>query len=77
MKTPDQISFNKRMDELIQNVLSQNLLTPEFRAEYVKAMNLYRRVAEYDTQLAWDILDSTFMYCCTFSLGIIEKFGKK
>ena len=61
------------MDELVENVLGQNLLTPEFRAEYVKAVSLYRRVAEYDTELAWELFVSTAMYCYSFFDGVIEK----
>lgn len=32
----------------IENVTRPNLLTLEFRDEYVKAMKLYRKVADYD-----------------------------
>jgi len=43
------------MDEVVQNVLKQILLTPLFRTEYVKAMNLYKRIAKYDIQLPRDV----------------------
>ncbi|MGP8125135.1 MAG: hypothetical protein ACLQEQ_04600 [Nitrososphaerales archaeon] len=70
---PDLVRFNRRMDELIENVVGQNLLTPEFRAQYVKAVGLYRRVAESDTELAWDLFVSTAMYSYSFFEGLIEK----
>jgi hypothetical protein len=53
--------FNRRMDELVENVISRNLVSPEYRAEYVKAAGLYRRVAEYDPRLAQEFLLSTTM----------------
>jgi hypothetical protein len=73
----NQAQFSKKMDQLVQNVISQNVGTPEFRAEYVKATNLYRRVAEYDVQLAQELLLSTFMFAYTFAIGTTEKIFRR
>jgi len=75
---PDLVRFNSRMDELVENVISGNLLTPEFRTEYIKAVGLYRRVAEYDTQLAGELFISTAMFSYRFAVGVIaEVFNSK
>jgi len=58
------VRFDQKMDELLANVIGQNLGTPEFRTEYVKATNLYKRVAEYDVELASELLP-----CKTMSVG--------
>ena len=41
------IHFNQHMDKLVENLISRNLVSSEYRVEYVKAAGLYRRVAEY------------------------------
>ena len=71
------VRFNEEMDELVANVISNNLGTPEFRTEYVKAANLYKRVAEYDVELASELLPSTMMFAYTFALGIIDKVADR
>jgi hypothetical protein len=75
----ERIRFNQWIDELVGNVISRNLGTAEFRAEYVKAANLYKRVAEFDPKLASDLWLSTMMVSYTFALGIardLVKLGK-
>ena len=75
-RNDDVTRFNKRIEELIENIPSQNLLTPQFRTEYVRVMNLYKKVADYDTQLARDILESTFMFTYAFAAGCLEEIQK-
>ena len=53
--------------------MSNDLLTPEFRREYIKATKLYRRVAEYDTDLANDIMVSTFLISYEFIKGVVKE----
>jgi hypothetical protein len=60
------------MDALVENVVSTNLISPEFRKEYIKATNLLRRVAQYDTQLAYDLYVSMTMFSYTFGVGVIK-----
>jgi len=39
----------------------------------VKAATLYKRVAEYDVELASELLPNTMMFAYTFAMGIIGK----
>jgi hypothetical protein len=71
-QTDDLTRFNKWMDALVENVVSTNLISPEFRKEYIKATNLLRRVAQYDTQLAYDLYVSMTMFSYTFGVGVIK-----
>jgi len=68
--------FNPRMDELVAHVTREDLLTPEFREQYVKATSLYRRVAEYDVDLAWDLFVSTMVFSYTFGVAVTLKILK-
>ena len=72
----DLVRFNRRLDELVDNVMGSNLGTAEFRAEYVKATNLYRRVAVYDVGLASDLFLSALMFSYHFKLDICNKVLK-
>ena len=74
--TTDRTRFNHRMDELVAHVIREDVLTPEFREQYVKATGLYRRVAEYDVDLAWDLFVSTMMFSYTFGVGVTSKILK-
>ena len=71
------VRFNQEMDELVANLISNNLGTPEFRTEYVKATNLYKRVAEYDVELASELLPNTMMFAYTFAVGIVNKVAER
>ena len=53
--------------------MTNNLGTPEFRAEYVKATNLYRQVAVYDVGLASDLFVSTLMFSYHLALDVCNK----
>lgn len=64
--------FNARMDRLVENIIGKDLLTPEFRKECIAATNLYRRVAEYDTGLAMELMFSTFMIAYEFTRGVVK-----
>ena len=68
--------FNKRIDELVENVISRDLVSPEFRREYVRAVSLLRQVAEYDTQLAAELLVSMAVVSYTFGIGVIKEASK-
>ena len=68
--------FNRRLDELVENVMNHKDFSPEFTREYVKATNLYRRVAEYDVNLAEELLISAWMYSYYFAIGITNKVFK-
>jgi len=61
------------MDELAQNVASRNLGTPEFRVEYIKATNLYKKVAQFDVDLAGELFINTVMFCYTFGIGVLRE----
>ncbi len=65
--------FNRRMDELVSHVIRNDVGSPEFRTEYLKAVNLYKRVAQYDVELAWELLPSTMMFAYTFAIGVTSK----
>jgi hypothetical protein len=65
----ERLRFNRRADELVRNVISQDVGTPEFRAEHVKMCDLLRRVAEHDPALARELLISVFMFSYTFAIG--------
>jgi hypothetical protein len=71
-QSDDLTRFNKWMDELVENVVSTNLNSPEFRKEYIKATNLLRRVAEYDTQLASELYVSMTRFSYTFGIGVVN-----
>jgi hypothetical protein len=68
--------FNDWIDEMVGNVISRNLGTAEFRAEYVKAASLYKRVAVSDPKLASELWLSTMMMSYTFARGIAKEFSK-
>ena len=76
-QNPELVRFNKRLDELVDNVLKQDVASAEFRREYVKATNLYRRIATYDVELAWDVFSSTLMFAYTFAVGVTDKIYKR
>ena len=64
--------FNNLMDESVQNVISQNLLTPKFRSEYVRAVGLFKKVAEYDVKLAMELYISMIMFSLEWTTGIVK-----
>jgi hypothetical protein len=72
----DKVGFNRRLDELVENVLRQDDISSEFTREYVKATNLCRRVAEYDVQLAQELFFSTVMFAYYFAIGVTKKAFK-
>jgi len=51
-QNPELVRFNKRLDELVDNVMKQDVASADFRREYVEATNLYRRIAAYDVEMA-------------------------
>jgi hypothetical protein len=72
-QSTDLTRFNRRMDQLVENVVSTNSLTPEFRKEYIRTTNLLRRVAEYDSDLACELFVSIAMFSYTLGAGVINK----
>jgi hypothetical protein len=76
-QSPELIRFNKRLDELVDNVMKQQVASENFRREYVKATNLYRRIASYDVELAQDVFVSTLMFAYTFAVGVTDKIYAK
>lgn len=73
----DRVRFGRWVGELVANVTARNLLTQEFRAEYVKAANPYKRVAEYDPDLASELFFSAMMLSYTFAVGVTKKIFAK
>lgn len=69
----ERIRFNERIDGLVRHAISQDIGSPEFRAEYVKAAGLLKRVAEYNPELASELLLSLWMYAYHFALGVTSK----
>ncbi|MDV3277114.1 MAG: hypothetical protein LYZ69_01435 [Nitrososphaerales archaeon] len=67
------IAFDRRVDGLVSNVMKQDLLSPEFRTEYVKATSLFKRVAEFDPGLASELFFSAMMLSYTFAVGVTDK----
>jgi hypothetical protein len=61
--------FNRKLDGMVENVMNHNDFEPEFTREYVEATNLYRRVAEYDVQLAQELLSSTLLFAYYFAVA--------
>ncbi len=61
------------MDELVQNVISNDLGTPSFRAQYVRTCDLLRRVADHDPALARELLVEVLMFGYKFAESTISK----
>jgi len=76
-QNPELIRFNKRLDELVDNVIRQEVASADFRREYIKATNLCRRLANYDVELAWDVFSSTLMFAYTFAVGVTDKIYQR
>ena len=73
----DVARFNRRLDELVDNVMNHKDFSPEFTREYVKATNLHRQVAEYDVRLAQELFISTLMFAYHFATDATKRaFGK-
>ena len=72
-QNPELVRFNKRLDELVDNVMKQDVASADFRRQYVKATNLYRRIAAYDVQLAQEVFASTLVFAYTFAVGVTTK----
>ena len=64
--------FNRKMDGLVENILARNLGTPEFRAQHVRAVNLCRRVAEHDVDLASELFFTFIMLGIHFGLAALH-----
>jgi hypothetical protein len=78
--TPQEIGkalFNRRLDELVENVMNHKDFSPEFTREYVKATNLYRQVAEYDVKLAQELFISTLMFAYHFATDVTKRAFSK
>jgi hypothetical protein len=73
----ERIRFDRRMDELVRHVVSQDIGTPEFRTEYVKAANLLKRVADYDPELASELLLTIWMCAYHFAIGVTPKIFRR
>jgi hypothetical protein len=69
----DLTRFNRWMDELAENAVSRDAISPEYSREFVRATNLFRRVAEYDIPLAREMWVSLAMVSYTFSSGMVKK----
>jgi hypothetical protein len=53
--------FNRTMDEVITRLVTGDIFSAEFRSQFIKGITYYRRVAEFDPELAVDILVNTLM----------------
>ena len=60
------LAFSEKMDWLVENFLSSKSGTPELKAEYVKFVNLCRRIGLYDIDLAWEVFYGAVMFCYQF-----------
>ena len=74
---PELVRFNRRLDELVDNIMKQGVGSSDFRREYVKATNLYRRIAAYDVELAREVLASTLIFAYTFAVGVTDRIFAK
>ena len=70
----DRNQFNRRVDKLIARVEVGNPISREFTAELVNTANLCRRVAEYDPQLASELLISGIMLSYTTGVAVIKRW---
>lgn len=63
----DKYRRREQLDSSFETRLSQSLGRVDFRREYVKAINVYRRIATYDVRLAKEVFVSTLMFAYTFA----------
>lgn len=75
MTSPDveRNQFNRLIDDLVARAVTMNLISREYTAEYVKAANLCRRVAEFDPPLAFELLVSGIMLSYTAGVAVIRR----
>ena len=75
MTSPDveRNQFNRLIDDMITRAVMMNLISREYTVEYVKAANLCRRVAEFDPQLAFELLVSGIMLSYTAGMAVIRR----
>ena len=67
-------NFNRYLDHCVENVLrDQKDFTTELKLEYVKFINLCKRVAEYDPELALEVFKGTIWFSYTNAMDLIQK----
>ena len=65
------ILFNQKMDRLVENFLASKS-RPELVTEYVKFVNLCRRVAVYDVDLAMEVFLAAVMLGYQFGISALK-----
>ena len=68
--------FNQKMDKLVENILVSNAGTPELKAEYVRLVNICRRVGVYDLDLAQEVFSAAMLLGYQFAWMVIEEYKR-
>ena len=68
--------FNQKIDKLVENILVSNAGTPELKAEYVRLVNICRRVGVYDLDLAQEVFSAAMLLGYQFAWMVIEEYKR-
>jgi hypothetical protein len=69
----DRSQLNRQIDRMISRIVAGKPISREFTAELVNTASLCRRVAEFDPQLASELLLSAIMLSYTTGVAIIKR----
>ena len=68
------IPFNPKMDKLVENFLRSEDAAPELKTEYVKFVNICRRIGVYNVDLAWEVFYGALMLGFCFGRMALGEF---
>lgn len=71
----DRAKLNRWMDRLVENMVGLESASTRFKAEHVRQANLLRRVAEYDPELARELIVGTVMFSYYSALSVTDKLS--
>ena len=66
------VLFNKKLDGLVENFMTNKSAKPELKTEYVRFANICRRVAVYDVDLAWEVYATAMTFGAGFAMWAFE-----
>ena len=64
--------FNRSIDDLVARVVASVPISREWTSECIKAANLCKQVAEFDPQLASELLLSGVMLTYTAGVAVLK-----
>ena len=70
------ILINQKMDRMVENVLASKAGTPELKAEYVRLVNICRRVGVYDLDLAQEVFSAAMLLGYQFAWMVVEEYKR-